>query len=677
MIEKVGRYRILEQAGTGGMSTVYRAVDEILGRVVALKLLPDDLSANEMFLARFKREARLVARLEHPNIVPLYDYGTHETGQPYLVMRYLGGDSLSKRLKSMQYVGSENDLWTVLHQVGSGLTAAHTEGIIHRDIKPSNIMFDDHGIAFITDFGIAKQTEQTSQRITPARTVLGTANYMSPEQCSASESLSQASDQYSLAIIVFEALTGMLPFEGDTLQVMHKHIHDPAPIDYLRQYSGDVVQVIGKALSKEPKDRYASVDAFIKALTSKRLSNKEPNHLVSLHKPSRQINGSDVLVKKQPDALSKNYAKAVKAFNEKSYTEAIRLFDRVIRQDPTFKDSSTLYRRAKKLHERTIRATQSRSSASKSVSKRTNYGRKRETIPPPHPPSKIVKKRSPWFVPLIVAGIVTFSISLLFLLPYILPLIGFEPNGPAEVSAVNEVNLVESVNNREEEPVIVKLGAATDASAYGEGVVTLDINADVIYKDVASMRLKKGKLVIQTSDSPIMVESKWGDHALIGPNSQAGIRFDDSDVFSLHCFMGSCSLSGSVDGIQNLKGGQKGSVSVSGRVSGVAGKAQNELFVFAKDVATPTPVAIPTPSSIPIAPPLPTVTTVPVATGAPTAGNGSQDDFEEPVSDPRDADGDGVLHDPANGLYDLCPDELGYAHSCGCPTKPPSCGGRD
>ena len=195
--EKIGRYEIKDELGRGGMATVYRGYDPLSAREVAVKVLPPELlHSDPQFKLRFEREAQIIAQLEHPSIVPMYDVGD-EGGQPYFVMRYMSGGSLSERIKNK--VMSIQDAVKILEKVAPGLDEAHTKGIVHRDLKPSNILFDAKGTPYISDFGIAKLSQAQGGSVTGSG-IIGTPAYMAPEQASG-EGVDGRSDIYALVII--------------------------------------------------------------------------------------------------------------------------------------------------------------------------------------------------------------------------------------------------------------------------------------------------------------------------------------------------------------------------------------------------------------------------------------------------------------------------------------------
>ncbi len=269
--EKIGRYEIKAELGRGGMATVYRANDPRFEREVAVKVLPREMLHDPNFRTRFEREAKTIAMLEHPAIVPVYDFG-EEDGQPYFVMRYMTGGSLSERLKSGPLTVKEAA--RIFARLAPALDSAHAKGIIHRDLKPGNILFDQYGEPYISDFGIAKLTE--AQASVTGSAIVGTPAYMSPEQAQG-EGVDGRSDIYGLGVILFEALTGQPPFSGDTpMSVVVKHITDPVPhiLDLKPDLPTGVEKIVEKALAKDKKERFATTQHLADALSA--VSRGEP-----------------------------------------------------------------------------------------------------------------------------------------------------------------------------------------------------------------------------------------------------------------------------------------------------------------------------------------------------------------------------------------------------------------
>ena len=208
-----GRYRMIAPLGEGGMATIWRAIDQQLDREVAVKLLRPQFSADAGFAARFKQEARSAGGLSHPNIVSVYDYGTDGAdGDQYIVMELVSGSDLATILRDRRTL-STDDAVRVAIGVAGALEVAHRKGIVHRDVKPGNILITDAGDVKVTDFGIARAVAEASMTVTG--TTLGSVHYFSPEQARGDE-VTGASDVYSLAIVLYEMLTGRRPFEADS-----------------------------------------------------------------------------------------------------------------------------------------------------------------------------------------------------------------------------------------------------------------------------------------------------------------------------------------------------------------------------------------------------------------------------------------------------------------------------
>ncbi|MEM7344228.1 MAG: protein kinase, partial [Chloroflexota bacterium] len=253
-----------ERIGAGGYGAVYRAAQATVERDVAIKIILPKYADRPEFIRRFEAEAQLVARLEHPHIVPLYDYW-REPGVAYLVMRFLRGGSLADKLQ----VGplGEETLLTVLEQICAGLHAAHRVGVIHRDIKPANILLDEDGNAYLADFGIAKNLSDNSE-ISEDQLVIGSPAYISPEQIMI-EPVKPQTDIYSLGVMLYELLTGKKPFKGPSpIAFIQQHLNEQLPLLHEAK-NGDTVSekspptpldiVIGRATAKEPGERYPDI----------------------------------------------------------------------------------------------------------------------------------------------------------------------------------------------------------------------------------------------------------------------------------------------------------------------------------------------------------------------------------------------------------------------------------
>jgi serine/threonine protein kinase len=262
--ENIGPYRIIEQLGQGGMATVYKAYHAALDRYVALKVLHPAFHQDQTFTARFQREARVVAKLEHPNIVPVYDYSEHEN-RPYLVMKFIEGDTLKARFSAGPLSSAEIE--QVVTSVGSALAYAHKQGILHRDIKPSNVLLATDGVMYLADFGLARIAEAGESTLS-SDSIMGTPQYISPEQAMGAKDLDAGTDIYSFGVMLYEMVVGQVPFSADTpFSIIHDHIYTPLPlpIDINPKVPESVQRVLLKALAKQRADRYESIDEMCEA----------------------------------------------------------------------------------------------------------------------------------------------------------------------------------------------------------------------------------------------------------------------------------------------------------------------------------------------------------------------------------------------------------------------------
>jgi tRNA A-37 threonylcarbamoyl transferase component Bud32 len=269
--QQIGQYTVGEIIGRGGMATVYKAQQTSIGRTVAIKVMPTQFLSDPNFLGRFKREVEVIAQLQHPRILPVYDYGDYH-GRPYIVMAYLDGGTLTERIK--QGPMPLEEVTRIVGQIADALDFAHGEEIIHRDFKPSNVLLDRRGNAYLADFGIAKVSEATVQLTGSG--IIGTPAYMAPEMADSGE-VSPAIDIYALGVTIYEMLTGKYPFEAETpLRVMMAHATSPIPD--VREARPDlpvgVTAVVQRAMAKDPMDRYQSASDLAKALEAAASSDK-------------------------------------------------------------------------------------------------------------------------------------------------------------------------------------------------------------------------------------------------------------------------------------------------------------------------------------------------------------------------------------------------------------------
>ncbi len=261
---QIGNYEIQSELGRGGMGVVYRAFEPALNRVVAIKMLNDGIAHQPALVARFHREAQAMAALSDPNVVQIYAVGTHQ-GQPYFVMEYIEGESLSARLKRERM--SVSEARKLIRQAASGLQAAHERGLVHRDIKPGNLMITPKNVLKVTDFGIAL-SEGSGERLTGTGGVVGTPGYLSPEAC-LGEPLDARTDVFALGVVFFEMLTGRLPFDdkspyGLMIAVVQAQIPDVTQLN--RDVDAGTLAILTRMLERKPEARFQSCAELVQAL---------------------------------------------------------------------------------------------------------------------------------------------------------------------------------------------------------------------------------------------------------------------------------------------------------------------------------------------------------------------------------------------------------------------------
>jgi serine/threonine-protein kinase len=270
-----GKYRVEELVSEGGMGTVYRGTHILMDKTVALKVLNPALAADNVIVSRFSREARAASRISHPHAISVTDFGESEDGIVFLVMEFLHGKTLKEIIKNSGPLPLRRVV-EIMRQVCGALEAAHAEGVVHRDLKSDNIMLLDlaqEDWVKVLDFGIAKIQEAAGEDpgLTAPDLIIGTPQYMSPEQCSHSSEIDARSDIYSLGVIVFEMLAGHVPFTGESpTAVMLKHLQEEPP-DLLKERNDlppEVAQVVARALAKRPEDRFPTMSDLSKSLTS-------------------------------------------------------------------------------------------------------------------------------------------------------------------------------------------------------------------------------------------------------------------------------------------------------------------------------------------------------------------------------------------------------------------------
>src|SRR6058998_2476527 len=260
-----GRYRIERLLGKGGMGAVFLAHDLTLERDVAIKVLPPDVAQDEQIVRRFQQEAKTAAKLDHPNIIPIYRVES-EGGLNYFVMKYVSGTSLEDLLDQKQPLPVP-EIQRILWEAACALGHAHQRGVVHRDVKPANIMFDHDGRAMLTDFGISKAL-QAATGFTATGMIIGTPHYMAPEQAKGG-TVDGRADEYSLAVVGYRMISGELPYTGDSVHtILYKHIFEEVPSVGAKRSDTPpfLTAAISRALSKEPEQRFTTMEEFATAV---------------------------------------------------------------------------------------------------------------------------------------------------------------------------------------------------------------------------------------------------------------------------------------------------------------------------------------------------------------------------------------------------------------------------
>lgn len=671
-MEMIGRYKRIEEIGSGGMGVVYRALDTGLNREVALKLLPPQVQDQERFAELFWHEARTIAQLDHAHTLPVYDVGIHEQ-RPFLIMRLLRGGTLRDKLKHGNLTIPQ--LMHIMQQIAQGLDYAHSQGIVHRDIKPTNILFDERETAVISDFGLAKIHTVTSAA--SSSTLAGTPIYMSPEQC-ADGQIDGRSDQYSLAVVVFEALTGQLPFSGTTLQIMYKHVNVPPPVahELNTQLPATISPILQQGMAKTPGERFASVGAFVAALQAATTPEAANVSLAANPAPEPQtpseLRAVRPIAKVESVELNREYGKGLQALNRKDWIEAFESFDKVVQEDRYYRSALNLRRQAKHY-------LQSEPSwpAAKQVETEVTSVSPAPRVPPSE--SSLSRAR-----PLIVEGAGGEPSSrqkgfpfwgrngligaLLVLGGVVVAILIWSQMAGDIVEAETAVSppspVFESIslviddvahdavwqagettkNLADVEQLDVPLDGESGLIQSGSGllkftlpdgsliVMAADTAVELVTADELNLFLAEGGVLIQ-AESTVTIGNLFGASASIS-NGLMGISFTQNPFrFDVDCLTGSCLVVGDIHGEQKLLATQHSYVGGNG-IPSIPGRARYDQYTSISPLVptpTPTPTEMPTatttptqtptvrPSSTPTntATPRPTNTSTPTATFAP------------------------------------------------------------
>ena len=313
--EKIGRYEIKGELGRGGFATVYRGYDPRFEREVAIKFLPPELiHSDPQFRMRFEREAKIIAQLEHPAIVPVYDVG-EENNQPYFVMRYMNGGSLSERIKAKQNFSIEEAV-RIIDQIAPGLDEAHSKGIVHRDLKPANILFTNKGVPLISDFGIAKFSQGEAGGNMTGSAIIGTPAYMAPEQASG-DPIDGRADIYALGVILYEMVTGRQPYQADTpLALAIKHITEPVPriLEANPNLPTWMEKVISTAMAKNREDRFSTAVELVETVKAFLRGERPPERTANITSKISPFNKTATIQRQRSADGSKRRSPAFAVF---------------------------------------------------------------------------------------------------------------------------------------------------------------------------------------------------------------------------------------------------------------------------------------------------------------------------------------------------------------------------
>ncbi len=335
--QTLGQYKLTKELGKGGFATVYLAMQSNLNRYVAIKVLHPEFLRDERTLKRFQREALAVARLSHPNIVGVYDYGEQD-GRAYLVMEYIAGNTLKTRLGRPV---STEFAYDVMKSVGSALDYAHSKGIVHRDIKPANVLFTEDDRIVLSDFGIVRLADDDSSL---TRGVIGTPQYMSPEQALGRE-VDGRSDLYSLGVMLFEMLVGRVPFKGDSAVAtlsMHATLPVPSVRDHNPNVSIEVDRVVQRALAKQPEDRFQTGVSLAEALMAAAAA-EERALAQTILAPRGALETADLVLPSAPATpldLDTMYQQLLELTRARDWRTAVSLAAQILARDANYRDVS-------------------------------------------------------------------------------------------------------------------------------------------------------------------------------------------------------------------------------------------------------------------------------------------------------------------------------------------------
>ena len=591
----IDRYEQIEKIGSGGMGVVYRALDTELNREVALKLLSPQIHTSKQFVDLFRQEAKIVSQLAHPHIIPIYDSGIDEK-RPYFVMKLLRGGTLQDKLNQGNLTMSQ--LWPILKQVAQALDYAHSQGVVHQDVKPTNILFDEREMAVLSDFGLANIFTSTH----PTGNIsAGTPIYMSPELC-ADEKIDGRSDQYGLAVVIFEALTGEPPFTGTNLQIMYKHVNAPPPIAHHinNQLPQTVSQIVQKGMSKSPTDRFATVNAFVGALITATYPEEADISLLATKTSESQT--SPALISMKQPSINTDIKSISKALPHSTLTS-----------DPATTSSSL------QLDSPHIVA----GAGGETNPKRSFHSLSRRTLLPLFFLAIMAIAFLIWPKAAannaLIEGLASPTIP-------DMEYVTLEIAGGAGSAVWNSGNSATKLAGMEQLEILVNGQSSTIQSNDGllqlrfpnetELYLAKNTTIELHTKDELEIVLQQGKLLLQT-EQRFTIVNQYGATAS-STNGLLGITFSQTPFrFDVDCLIGSCLITGDLQGEQKLLATQHSYVGGNGRPS-FPNPARYEQYVSLSPlVPTQTPTNIPTQTMLPTKTPTKRPSSTPINTTTP------------------------------------------------------------
>lgn len=590
----IDRYKRIEEIGSGGMGVVYRALDTESNREVALKLLSPQIQTSKQYTDLFWQEAHIVSQLDHPHIIPIYDSGIDEK-RPYFVMKLLRGGTLRDRLNQGNLTMSQ--LWPILKQVAQGLDYAHSQGVVHQDVKPTNILFDERETAVLSDFGLAKLHTAT---FATGNISAGTPIYMSPEQC-ADEKIDSRSDQYGLAVVIFETLTGAPPFTGTNLQIMYKHVNAPPPAAHHmnKQLPQAISQIVQKGMSKSPTDRFATVEAFVEALQAATTPEEADVSTLAYKTAEPKTSPALISIKQVPTDTG------LKVINR-------TLPHSTLTSDPATPSSLQID------HPHIVAGAGGQMSQ-----KRGFHSLSRRTLLPVFFLAIIAITFLVW--PKSAANNASLEVVASPTIPDA-HRVTLEIVGDTDSAVWNSGESATKLADMDQLEISVNGQSGTIQSNDGPLQLRFPNGADIylaknttielLTKDELEIVLQQGKLLLQT-EQPFTVVNQYGA-AASSTNGLLGVTFSQNPFrFDVDCLKGSCLITGDLQGERKLLATQHSYVGGTGRPSFPNTARYEQYANLSALVPTPTPTKMPTQTMAPTQTPTKRPSSTPTKTATP------------------------------------------------------------